>query len=409
MNYNNEMDDVNNIESMGEKVSPIVDNNILTSINTNNIDNFNNEISNKNGKSKRWILMILIIIVVCIIILFVFINPKGNNSSLKTSNDINSNNKNGIMISKIELSNSFGDVTSIDVYLSDGSYYVINKETGKEKKENFNIKVKNISSPYYLSTDNKLYYDNTDKIYTITDNITYEQLYPVIFEGAKKIANYGGGKCFLVINDKDEVLAHNMIESDRFFDGKCGFHERKDFEKIAENVVDVFTSTYGNGYLTKNGELYGLLATQKEYVKILDNVKEISFPLVLTNDGTVYKFDNVHNGVDENALEYKLKIIDTDVSYLRKGVDIFWNNTYVKNGILSMDGNQLVVTSYIDSSKVKMLIFDGTTGSTMYNTGKIVFLGTDDKLYYYNLTNLEKTSNYDLDGIVEVFNYLNKS
>lgn len=212
------------------------------------------------------------------------------------------------------------------------------------------IIVKNDNTAYYsgLSIDG---WGTTSDFEKVTDNV-------------KNISS--NSFCFFIVDNNDNYIVRGPVKNSSTMK-YCNLPETYDgnFSLVSTNVKGGgFNWTFNIGYITNDGELYVSSFTKPGYKKILSNVKKVAGPLILTEDNTLYIFDEESEEITKKIDENVSEIYDiSSLYYLYKKSD----NKYYS-----------IYADYENS--IKELTFPNIKSPYYYNGKKLVYLNTNNKL-----------------------------
>ena len=356
----------------------------------NNINDNNNVNSSKDKKSKKFILIILLIAIIIFVLIVVSIaNKKSTNSNNDSNHNSSQNSSETIKFIQISDEKDIYAVTSNnDLYaIGSNSYNQLSNESNVNDKL---ILVQNNIKSFYATPSQTYYIDNDDNLYVRGLHFSggaYE-VFEKIAENVKDISSYFN--CTLIIDSNNQFQIRG--KHSKF----CGITDPyEDFTTIANNVKSIISMYYISGYVSAENELFIKTNTSDSYSKVLDNVKEVSNYLVLTNDNNVYKI---------NYINGKLELLNSNVRDINKKYYITSDNS-IYNG----EKNEKIIFSDLEINDLnKLLYYGSTTNSTNRCTNlpeAIVYINNNNELVFH--TEKENlTYKKDLAGIEKIYEHL---
>lgn len=191
---------------------------------------------------------------------------------------------------------------------------------------------------------------------------------------AKKVAS--AINCAIVLDKDSNVLAIGPKND------YCGFTQiYEEFTNVGSNAKDVLVHYHSSGYLTNSNELYLKTANGDNYVKTLENVKEISDNFVLTNNGEVYQieFNGAFTKLDDNVKDI--------------------NETfYMKNdgSIYNVSKKQIKA----EVSSIDDILYDGTHFNDI-----VIYFNSDNKIVLHSVQGNNVIDN-NLDSLKQILNFI---
>ncbi len=372
-----------------------------------------------NNKNKTIIILISLSVMLLILGLVLLLKSNTKKEEGKPS-DIDNN----ILFCKVDT--YFGrTIERVSVTTDQGYFSCGIGQKNFNKRDDLPFTPVVVQNGFYLMDNNEVYLypkDFNTSIYTTTDK-DYVQLASSI----KQMSTSGYG-CGLFLDVDNNVYAYNMIAKK---ETSCGFNRKLNFEKMNIKAKYVISIDDFNGYVDENNTFYGKTEKQDTYIKIMDDVKEVSyFPYILTSDHILYGLFGINDILNGLAGDIKVntkisekvdRFIDSNSKsgafYEKENKVYYLSDASIsiaeldKSKYLTREDYNTYYLNFVEAKDIKEILFyyfgPNFGDESNKQIGKFVYLDNQNKLHLYREGKEQEVVDYNLDGLLKVYNFVN--